>query len=85
MMTRTGRRGIPVLIAALAVLALVVGLFTTHVPPAHAQDATITSLLSRLDVGFSDTVLEVWPKSGRKGLYSWQSMMGESGHAGRAI
>ena len=29
--------------------------------------------------------LEVWPKSGRKGLYSWQSMMGESGHAGRAI
>ena len=43
MMTRTGRRGIPVLIAALAVLALVVGLFTTHVPPAHAQDATITS------------------------------------------
>ena len=30
-------------------------------------------------------VLEVWPKSGRKGLYSWQSMMGESGHAGRAI
>ena len=31
------------------------------------------------------TFLEVWPKSGRKGLYSWQSMMGESGHAGRAI
>ena len=30
-------------------------------------------------------LLEVWPKSGRKGLYSWQSMMGESGHAGRAI
>ena len=29
--------------------------------------------------------LEVWPKSGRKGLYSWQSMMGESGHGGRAI
>ena len=29
--------------------------------------------------------LEVWPKSGRKGLYFWQSMMGESGHAGRAI
>ena len=50
MMTRTGRRGIPVLIAALAVLALAVGVFTTHVQPAHAQDATITSLLSRLDV-----------------------------------
>ena len=49
-MTRTGRRGIPVLIAALAVLALAVGVFTTHVQPAHAQDATITSLLSRLDV-----------------------------------
>ena len=29
--------------------------------------------------------LEVWPKSGRKGLYSWQSMMGESGHPGRVI
>ena len=29
--------------------------------------------------------LEVWPKSGREGLYSWQSMMRESGHAGRAI
>ena len=54
MMTRTGRRGIPVLIAALAVLALVVGLFTTHAQPAHAADATITSLLSRLDAGFSD-------------------------------
>ena len=32
-----------------------------------------------------EQALEVWPKSGRKGLYSWQSMMGESGHAGRAI
>ena len=48
--------GIPVLIAALAVLALAVGLFTTHVQPAHAQDATITSLLSRLDAGFSELV-----------------------------
>ena len=34
---------------------------------------------------FAHPILEVWPKSGRKGLYSWQSMMGESGHAGRAI
>ena len=50
-MTRTGRRGIPVLIAALAV-----GVFTTHAQPAYAADATITSLLSRLDVGFSETV-----------------------------
>ena len=55
MMTRTGRRGIPVLIAALAGLALAVGVFTTHAQPAHAQDATITSLLSRLDVELRDT------------------------------
>ena len=34
---------------------------------------------------FAPPLLEVWPNSGRKGLYSWQSMMGESGHAGRAI
>ena len=53
-MTRTGRRRFPVLIAALAVLALAVGVFTTHAQPAHAQDATITSLLSRLDAGFFD-------------------------------
>ena len=39
----------------------------------------------RLLVRRSKTDLEVWPKSGREGLYSWQSMMGESGHAGRAI
>ena len=58
MMTRTGRRGIPVLIAALAVLALAVGVFTTHVPPVHAQDATITSLLSRLDAELRDTVID---------------------------
>ena len=57
MMTRTGRRGIPVLIAALAVLALAVGVFTTHVQPAHAADATITSLLSRLDAELRDTVI----------------------------
>ena len=49
-MTRTARRGIPLLIAALAVLALALGVFTSHAQPAHAQDATITSLLSRLDV-----------------------------------
>ena len=54
-MTRTGRRGIPVLIAALAVLALAVGVFTTHVPPVHAQDATITSLLTRLDAELKQT------------------------------
>ncbi len=54
MVTRTGRRRFPVLIAALAMLALAVGLFTTHVQPAHAQDATITSLLSRLDVALAD-------------------------------
>ena len=57
MMTRTGRRGIPVLIAALAVLALAVGVFTTHAQPAHAADATITSLLSRLDAELRDTVI----------------------------
>ena len=57
MMTRTGRRGIPVLIAALAGLALAVGLFTSHAQPAHAQDATITSLLSRLDAELRDTVI----------------------------
>ena len=54
-MTRTGRRGIPALIAALAGLALAVGVFTTHAQPAHAQDATITSLLSRLDVELRET------------------------------
>ena len=54
-MTRTGRRGIPVLIAALAGLALAVGVFTTHAQPAHAQDATITSLLSRLDAELTDS------------------------------
>ena len=52
--------------------------------------------LSAVDIGLWDLkakalglplfkLLEVWPKSGRKGLYFWQSMMGESGHAGRAI
>ena len=51
MVTRTGRRRFPVLIAA---LALAVGLFTTHVQPAHALDATITSLLSRLDMALAD-------------------------------
>ena len=50
MMTRTDKRRFPIIIAALAGLALAVGLFTTHVPPAHAQSATITSLLARLDV-----------------------------------
>ena len=80
MMTRTGRRGIPVLIAALAVLALVVGLFTTHVPPAHAQDATITSLLSRLDVGFSDTVLGTYHDQ-RVG-YDSALALGSMSHAG---
>ena len=54
-MTRTGRRGIPALIAGLAGLALAVGVFTTHAQPAHAQDATITSLLSRLDVELRET------------------------------
>ena len=54
MMTRTDRRRFPIIIAALAGLALAVGLFTTHAPPAHAQDATITPLLSRLDAGFLD-------------------------------
>ena len=49
-MIRNDRRRFPIIIAALAGLALAVGLFTTHVPPAHAQSATITSLLSRLDV-----------------------------------
>ena len=39
----------------------------------------------RMDAGETPALLEVWPKSGRKGLSSWQSMMGESGHAGRAI
>ena len=34
---------------------------------------------------FAPPPLEVWPKRGRKDLYPWQSMMGESGHAGRAI
>ena len=53
-MTRTDRRRFPIIIAALAGLALAVGLFTTHAPPAHAQDATITPLLSRLDAGFFD-------------------------------
>ena len=53
-MTRTDRRRFPIIIAALAGLALAVGLFTTHAPPAHAQDATITPLLSRLDAGFLD-------------------------------
>ena len=56
MMTRTGRRRFPVLIAALAVLALAVGVFTTHAQPAHAADATITSLLSRLDAELTDTI-----------------------------
>ena len=50
MMIRTDRRRFLVLLAALASLVLAVGLFTTHVRPAHAQDATITSLLARLDV-----------------------------------
>ena len=49
-MTRTDRRRFPIIIAALAGLALAVGLFTTHVQPVHAQNATITSLLARLDV-----------------------------------
>ena len=49
-MIRNDRRRFPVIIAALAGLALAVGLFTTNVPPAHAQSATITSLLARLDV-----------------------------------
>ena len=53
MMTRTDRRRFPIIIAALAGLALAVGLFTTHAPPAHAQNATITPLLSRLDVEIS--------------------------------
>ena len=38
-------------------------------------------------VGFAypgSEMLEVWPKSGRRGLYSWQSTMRERGHAGRA-
>ena len=75
MMTRTGRRGIPVLIAALAVLALAVGVFTTHVQPAHAQDATITSLLSRLDAGFFDfphrgaTTIRLWDTTRWPTLY----------------
>ena len=55
MMTRTDKRRFPIIIAALAGLALAVGLFVTHVPPAHAQDATITSLLSRLVVELSET------------------------------
>ena len=38
----------------MAGLALAVGVFTTHAPPAHAQDATITPLLSRLDAEFLD-------------------------------
>ena len=36
------------------------------------------------DFWVADETLEIWPKSGRKGLYSWQSMKVESGHAGRA-
>ena len=58
MVTRTGRRGIPVLIAALAVLALAVGVFTTHAQPAYAADATITSLLSRLDAELTDLIVQ---------------------------
>ena len=61
MMTRTDKRRFPIIIAALAGLALAVGLFVTHVPQAHAQDATITSLLSRLDVGVLDAVVAGTP------------------------
>ncbi len=56
MMTGADRRRFPIIIVALAGLALAVGLFATHVPQAHAQGATITSLLSRLDVGISESV-----------------------------
>ena len=78
MMIRTDRRGIPVLIAALAVLALAVGVFTTHAQPAYAADATITSLLSRLDVGFSETVIDNF-HSQRVG---YDSPLGSMSHAG---
>ena len=77
-MTRTGRRGIPVLIAALAVLALAVGVFTTHAQPAHAADATITSLLSRLDVGFSEFVQGTYHNQ----RVGYDSALGSMSHAG---
>ena len=57
MMTRTDRRRFPIIIVALAGLALAVGLFTTHVPPAHAQSATITSLLSRMDAELTTVIV----------------------------
>ena len=74
--------GISVLIAALAVLALAVGLFTTHVQPAHAQDATITSLLSRLDAGFPNsfkgtTTVSEWDTTLKSGDFEGLSGMGE--------
>ena len=56
MMTRTDRRRFPIIIVALAGLALAVGLFATHVPQAHAQDDTITSLLSRMDAEVTGSI-----------------------------
>ncbi len=82
MMTRTGRRGIPVLIAALAVLALAVGVFTTHAQPAYAADATITSLLSRLDVGFSETVQGTYHNQTVGYDYDSALALGSMSHAG---
>ena len=57
-----------------------------HLDPDY-RDAFHNRALARTETGdlhraladFTRAIdLEVWPKSGRKGLYSWQSMMGES-------
>ena len=61
-------------------LAALVGSSPVGVLVVDAKTRTFASVNQE-----AERILEVWPKSGRKGLYSWQSMMGESGNAGRAI
>ena len=64
-MTRTNRRLLPILIAALAVLVLATGVFTSHVHPAYAQTASAPAKPTGLSATPShDRVVLTWDDPG---------------------